>query len=62
MASKNREILLDPLVNNNPVAIQVLGVCSALAVTTKLVEPPQLTVTGTAGLTDPLGPASGVIV
>jgi Na+-transporting NADH:ubiquinone oxidoreductase subunit D len=36
MATTNRDILLDPLVNNNPVAIQVLGVCSALAVTTSL--------------------------
>ncbi|MEE9384955.1 MAG: NADH:ubiquinone reductase (Na(+)-transporting) subunit D [Nannocystaceae bacterium] len=37
MAKKNsREILLDPLFNNNPIALQVLGVCSALAVTTKL--------------------------
>ncbi|MEM9558584.1 MAG: NADH:ubiquinone reductase (Na(+)-transporting) subunit D [Acidobacteriota bacterium] len=35
MAS-NREILLDPLFNNNPIALQVLGICSALAVTTKL--------------------------
>jgi Na+-transporting NADH:ubiquinone oxidoreductase subunit D len=31
-----REVLLDPLVNNNPIALQVLGVCSALAVTTKM--------------------------
>lgn len=36
MASKTREVLLDPLINNNPIAVQVLGVCSALAVTTKL--------------------------
>ena len=28
--------LLDPLFNNNPIAFQVLGICSALAVTTKL--------------------------
>ncbi len=28
--------LLSPLVDNNPIALQVLGVCSALAVTTKL--------------------------
>ena len=35
-ASKTREILLDPLFNNNPIALQVLGICSALAVTTKL--------------------------
>lgn len=34
--SKPREILLDPLFNNNPIGLQVLGVCSALAVTTKM--------------------------
>lgn len=34
--TKTREIALDPLVNNNPIALQVLGICSALAVTTKL--------------------------
>ena len=28
--------VLDPLFNNNPIALQVLGVCSALAVTTKM--------------------------
>jgi Na+-transporting NADH:ubiquinone oxidoreductase subunit D len=32
----SREALLDPLFNNNPIALQVLGICSALAVTTKL--------------------------
>ncbi len=36
MSSKTREIVLDPLFNNNPIALQVLGICSALAVTTKL--------------------------
>lgn len=36
MSDKPREILLDPLVNNNPIALQVLGICSALAVTTRL--------------------------
>lgn len=36
MASKERETLLDPLINNNPIALQVLGLCSALAVTTKM--------------------------
>jgi Na+-transporting NADH:ubiquinone oxidoreductase subunit D len=36
MAEKKSEILLDPLINNNPIALQVLGICSALAVTTKL--------------------------
>ncbi len=33
---KEREALLDPLVNNNPITLQVLGVCSALAVTTNM--------------------------
>ncbi|MEK9501000.1 NADH:ubiquinone reductase (Na(+)-transporting) subunit D [Gaopeijia maritima] len=36
MNKKEREVLFDPLVNNNPIALQVLGICSALAVTTKL--------------------------
>ncbi len=34
--AKAKDITLDPLVNNNPIALQVLGICSALAVTTKL--------------------------
>ena len=34
--SKSREILLNPIFNDNPIALQVLGVCSALAVTTNL--------------------------
>ena len=36
MAEKTKDVLLDPLFNNNPIALQVLGICSALAVTTKL--------------------------
>ncbi len=32
----DREALLDPLFNNNPIGLQVLGICSALAVTTKM--------------------------
>ena len=34
--SSNKAVLLDPLFNDNPIALQVLGICSALAVTTKL--------------------------
>ena len=34
--SNQREVLLDPLINNNPIGLQVLGICSALAVTTKM--------------------------
>ncbi len=33
---KNRAALLDPINKNNPVLVQVLGICSALAVTSKL--------------------------
>ncbi len=31
-----KDIVLDPLFNKNPIALSVLGICSALAVTTKL--------------------------
>ena len=31
-----KEVLLDPIVNNNPIALQVLGICSALAVTVNM--------------------------
>ena len=36
MTDGARKILIDPLVDNNPVTLQVLGICSALAVTTSL--------------------------
>jgi Na+-transporting NADH:ubiquinone oxidoreductase subunit D len=37
MASNEaRKILIEPLVDNNPITLQVLGICSALAVTTSL--------------------------
>ena len=35
-SSQAKEVLLSPIFNNNPIALQVLGICSALAVTTKL--------------------------
>jgi Na+-transporting NADH:ubiquinone oxidoreductase subunit D len=31
-----KSVLTAPILNNNPIALQILGVCSALAVTTKL--------------------------
>ncbi len=34
--SKARDALIDPLFNTNPIALQVLGICSALAITTKM--------------------------
>jgi len=36
VALKQKQILLDPLISNNPIAVQVLGICSALAVTTRM--------------------------
>ena len=36
MAKAEKAALLDPLFDNNPIGLQVLGICSALAVTTKL--------------------------
>ncbi|MEM9355110.1 MAG: NADH:ubiquinone reductase (Na(+)-transporting) subunit D [Pseudomonadota bacterium] len=36
MAQTRRQMLVDPLVDNNPITLQVLGICSALAVTTSL--------------------------
>ncbi|MDO4180279.1 MAG: NADH:ubiquinone reductase (Na(+)-transporting) subunit D [Bacteroidales bacterium] len=35
-SKKNQEVLLTPLGLNNPVTVQVLGICSALAVTAQL--------------------------
>lgn len=36
LSNKNKSVLLGPLSQNNPVIVQVLGICSALAVTSKL--------------------------
>ncbi len=38
MADKSnmKKLLLSPVMDNNPIALQILGICSALAVTTKL--------------------------
>ena len=33
---KTKDTLLDPLFNNNPIALQILGICSALAVTSSM--------------------------
>lgn len=35
-SKKNRRVLTDPLDDNNPITVQVLGVCSALAVTVQV--------------------------
>ncbi|MEL7204203.1 MAG: NADH:ubiquinone reductase (Na(+)-transporting) subunit D [Pseudomonadota bacterium] len=36
MAQTYRKMLVDPMVDNNPITLQVLGICSALAVTSSL--------------------------
>lgn len=35
-SKKNRKLLTDPLDGNNPITVQVLGICSALAVTVEM--------------------------
>ena len=37
LSKKDANLILDPLADNNPITIQVLGICSALAITAKLV-------------------------
>ena len=36
LSAKSKQVLLGPLSKNNPIMVQVLGICSALAVTAKL--------------------------
>ncbi len=36
LSEETKKVLIDPLVNNNPITLQVLGICSALAVTTQM--------------------------
>ena len=31
-----KKVLVEPILSNNPIALQILGICSALAVTTSL--------------------------
>lgn len=36
MDRESKKVLFEPLIDNNPIILQVLGICSALAVTSKL--------------------------
>lgn len=36
MSDETKKVLTDPLVDNNPITLQVLGICSALAVTSQM--------------------------
>ena len=35
-SKKNKKLVTEPLADNNPVTIQVLGICSALAITVQV--------------------------
>ena len=36
LSKKDRQLITDPLSDNNPITVQVLGICSALAITAQL--------------------------
>ena len=36
LSKKDTKLITDPLADNNPITIQVLGICSALAITAQL--------------------------
>ena len=36
LSKKNLKLIKDPLDDNNPITVQVLGICSALAITVQL--------------------------
>ena len=38
MSSDTKKVLTSPIVDNNPIALQVLGICSALAVTSSMIN------------------------
>ena len=44
MSTDTKKVLFGPIVDNNPIALQVLGVCSALAVTSSLANALVMTV------------------
>ena len=37
-SKKNKKLITDPLTDNNPVTVQVLGICSALAITVQVMQ------------------------
>ncbi|MCC5797253.1 MAG: NADH:ubiquinone reductase (Na(+)-transporting) subunit D [Methylophaga sp.] len=51
MASEARENVVNPLFNNNPIMLQVLGICSALAVTTNMMAALMMSIALTAVIT-----------
>lgn len=51
MTMDAKKVVLDPLVDNNPITLQILGICSALAVTTTLAASILMAVALTAVIT-----------
>ncbi|WP_394204720.1 NADH:ubiquinone reductase (Na(+)-transporting) subunit D [Shewanella waksmanii] len=47
-AKELKEVLTGPIISNNPIALQILGVCSALAVTSKMETAVVMTIALTA--------------
>ncbi|QLE86415.1 MULTISPECIES: NADH:ubiquinone reductase (Na(+)-transporting) subunit D [Shewanella] len=47
-AKELKEVLAGPIISNNPIALQILGVCSALAVTSKMETAVVMTIALTA--------------
>ena len=50
LSEKNKDVLFGPLSINNPVVVQMLGICSALAVTSKLEPAIVMGISVTAGV------------
>src|SRR5574344_770224 len=50
LSKKNKEVFFNPFSKNNPVIVQVLGICSALAVTAKMEPALVMTISVTAVL------------
>ncbi|UTW61059.1 NADH:ubiquinone reductase (Na(+)-transporting) subunit D [bacterium SCSIO 12741] len=43
-SKKNRQLMVDPLDDQNPITVQVLGICSALAITTQAMNAVVMTI------------------
>ena len=46
MSSEANKVLTKPIFDNNPIALQVLGICSALAVTSSMANALVMTLSG----------------
>ena len=58
MEITTKKYLVEPLVDNNPIALQILGICSALAVTTKLATAVTMCIALTVRVCPCIGPSA----